>query len=148
MWHEIDEEQREWVVPASRMKRRLAHKVPLSDAAMQVLVQAFNATGGTGLLFPSPTGRALTDNALSKVCRENDVGCVPHGLRSSFRTWVADLPDVSGEVGEHALHHLTGSKVQQSYQRSDMYMKRQDLMQRWADRIAYTCPPTEHRVTV
>ena len=36
-WDEIDEEAREWRIPAGRMKGRVQHRVPLSEAALTVL---------------------------------------------------------------------------------------------------------------
>ena len=36
-WGEIDAEARVWTVPAHRMKMRVVHRVPLSDAALAVL---------------------------------------------------------------------------------------------------------------
>ena len=41
------------------------------------------------LLFPSVQGKPMSDATLSKLLRENNVGAVPHGFRSSFRDWAA-----------------------------------------------------------
>ena len=44
-WDEIDLENRTWTVPAERMKMNRAHRVPLSDAALAVLEQAYRLRG-------------------------------------------------------------------------------------------------------
>ena len=114
----------------------------------EVVVQAYNLTGGEGLLFPSPTGKPLTDNTLSKLFRENEIGCVPHSMRTSLRVFAAEHTDYPREIAEHALHHIVGSAAERAYQRSDLFDKRQGLMQDWADFLSYTCKRTEHRVMV
>ena len=54
-WEEIDlEEAKVWVIPAARMKVGAEHRVPLSDAALEVLEQARALNNGSGLVFPSP----------------------------------------------------------------------------------------------
>ena len=40
-------------------------------------------------MFPSSTGRALSNAILSKLLRDLNVDGVPHGFRSSFRDWTA-----------------------------------------------------------
>ena len=56
-WDEVDVEAREWTVPAARMKAKRDHRVPLCGRAMAVLAEARELADGSGLLFPSPTGR-------------------------------------------------------------------------------------------
>ena len=98
-WGEIDLEAQTWNIPAERMKAGKAHSVPLSSAAMKVLREAEAIRDSSGLVFPSSTGRMLSDSTLSKLVRENDCGCNPHGMRSSFRDWCAES-GVSREVAE------------------------------------------------
>ena len=109
-WEEIDEEAREWRIPASRMKAGTLHRVPLSDAAMAVLEEARPLSGGTGLIFPSPTGRGgLSNMTLTKILRDNGLAdrATVHGMRSAFRDWCADS-GVSREIAEAALAHTVG----------------------------------------
>jgi len=57
-WHEIDEDARLWVIPASRIKIGTEHRQPLSDAAMNVLDRAAGraakAAGAWGLVWIAP----------------------------------------------------------------------------------------------
>ena len=57
------------------MKAERAHRVPLSGAAMAVLENAREMTGGDGLIFPSDKGKVLSDSTLSKLVRENGIPC-------------------------------------------------------------------------
>jgi len=91
---------------------------------------------GSGLVFPSVTGRTLTDSTISKLCRENHIGCVPHGMRSSFRDWAAEYSDTPREVCELALAHVNSDRVEAAYRRSDLFERRRELMEAWAPYIA------------
>ena len=135
-WDEIDFDTTTWTVPAERMKATRAHRVPLSGRALDVLQAARALTDRSGLVFPSPTGRALSDNTLSKLCREHDLGCVPHGMRSSFRDWAAECSDAPREVCELALAHVNSDRVEAAYRRSDLFERRRELMESWATYIA------------
>jgi integrase len=56
-----------------------------------------------------------------------------HGFRSSFRDWVAECATFPGEVAELALAHDVLNAVEAAYRRGDLLVKRQQLMQNWAD---------------
>ena len=133
-WPEVDIESATWTVPAERAKTGSEHRVPLSWRALQVLAKARRAAGETGLIFPSVTGRALSDNTLSKLLRENGIPAVIHGMRSSFRDWCAES-GISREVAEACLAHVV-SGVEGSYFRSDLLEQRRASMQAWADYVS------------
>ena len=133
-WDEVDMAARVWTVPASRMKAKREHRVPLSDPAVEVLAAAREIDDGSGLIFPSPFGRALGDLSLSKLLRTRGIAAVPHGFRSSFRDWAAET-GVPGEVAEAALAHVVGG-VEGAYFRSDLFERRRALMQAWADYLS------------
>ena len=134
-WTEIDLDAATWIIPATRMKAGLEHRIPLSRQAMGVLRQARELADDSGLVFPSQHGKALTDSTISKLVRENNIGCVPHGMRSSFRDWAAECSDVPREIAEHALAHVEGSTSELAYRRTDYFERRRGLMREWADYI-------------
>ena len=51
-WSEIDLDKAVWTVPASRMKAKREHRVPLSKAALEILRARHDVTAGTGFVFP------------------------------------------------------------------------------------------------
>ena len=143
-WSEIDLANREWRVPPERMKANRAHRVPLSDGALEVLEAARSLSDNSDpddsdLIFPSPArpGQPLSNMTLMKLLK----GCgyagraTVHGMRASFRTWAAEQTDVSREVAETALAHRVGNQVEQAYQRSDLFDRRRELMQQWSDHV-------------
>ena len=86
---EVDLDARLWTVPAERMKARREHRVPLSPRATDLLAEAAGFQENE-LVFPSATGRPMSDATLSKLVRELGINAVPHGFRSSFRDWCGD----------------------------------------------------------
>ena len=132
-WEEVDDVAGTWTVPPARMKAKLEHRVPLSERAVAVLDEAQEIADKSALVFPSPTGRVLSDSTLSKLLRELGIGAVPHGFRSSFRDWAAERTEVPREVCELALAHVNSDRVEAAYRRSDLFDRRRELMQAWAD---------------
>ena len=130
-WDEIDMDAREWTVPGERMKSKRPHRVPSSGSAVEILAKARVLSDGTGLVFPSPTGKALSDNTLSKLLRQLNIAAVPHGFRSSFRDWAAECTNAPRAVMEAALAHVVGG-VEGAYARSDLFERRRKLMDDWA----------------
>ena len=134
-WDDIDQEAKTWTIPAERMKSARAHRVPLSDAALDVLQEARALADDSGWVFPSPvTGRALTDMALTKVLKSIGLAdrATVHGFRASFRTWTLEQTDTPWAVAEAALAHTIGNPTEQAYARSDLFERRRALMQDWA----------------
>ena len=104
-----------------------------------ILAEARRLGHTSDLVFPGPTGRALTSEALSKLFRELAIAGTPHGLRSSFRSWAAET-GVARELAEAALGH-TVRGVEGAYQRSDLLHPRRPLMQHWANHCTTTREP-------
>lgn len=84
-WDEIDVDGRVWTIPVARTKTAREHRVPLCDRAIEILQEARQFGDGSGLVFPSMRGRALSGMTISKLLKEQDIAAVPHGFRSSFR---------------------------------------------------------------
>jgi len=138
-WAEIDLDAETWVIPADRMKAGREHRIPLSGPALAVL-RKIGAIRCGDLVFPGARGgRPLSDMSVTAVLRRMDLEAVPHGFRSSFRTWAAEQTTYPAEVAEAALAHVAGDKVVQAYQRGDMIEIRRRLMADWAAFV--TTPP-------
>ena len=93
-------------------------------------------------MFHSPTGRRLPTVRLAEVFRKAEVGCVPHGLRSSFGDWAAEA-GILRDVAESVLAHQEGNAVRRAYVRTDFYMQRIPVMEQWAHIIAGDAPLAE-----
>ena len=130
-WSEFNLDKKTWTIPGSRMKAGVAHTVPLSRQALSLL----EAQRGLNrkYAFPSPMGKELSDSGLSKAMRSMELNAVPHGLRSTFRTWASEETDHDNNALEKALAHTIDSKVEAAYRRGDLLEKRVTIMQEWAD---------------
>lgn len=134
VWDEVDLDMALWVIPASRMKAKRAHRVPLSPPAIAVLRQAKDLNDGSPLVFPgSRYGKPLSDMTLSKLVKELGFEADVHGFRTSFRTWVQEQTEFPREVAEAALAHSVGNAVEQAYARSDVLDRRRELMDAWGE---------------
>ncbi|WP_114285652.1 tyrosine-type recombinase/integrase [Candidatus Halocynthiibacter alkanivorans] len=123
-----------WVIPAERMKAKKAHKVPLSNRALEILKEAEQFDDKSGLVFPGIRyGKTLSDMTLSKLVKSLGFDADVHGFRTSFRTWAQEQTDYSREVAEAALAHSIKDKSEAAYARSDLFEKRRKLMSDWAE---------------
>ena len=123
-WDEMDLDAAVWMVPGARMKAKREHRVPLSGQAVALLHDARRLSVGTGLVFPSPRGKPLSDMTLSKLLKELGIAAVPHGFRSSFRDWAAEQTNTPREVVEAALAHTVRNPTEAAYARSDLFERR------------------------
>lgn len=153
-WGEFDLAAAVWTIPGTRMKAGREHRVPLTPEAL-ALIKAAPRRADSDLVFAAPRGGPLSDMALTSVMRKlhaadqeraqalggADPGgfldrssgrpAVPHGLRSTFRDWAAELTDYPRDMAEIALAHTVGSDVERSYRRGDMIEKRRQMMAAW-----------------
>ena len=122
-----------WTVPASRMKMRREHRVPLSDRAVAILNDARTLRTEGNVVFPNRrTGRPLSDMAFTRLLERLEVPAVPHGFRSSFKDWTLAETSYPWAVSEAALAHNLGNSLESAYARTDLFERRRDLMQDWA----------------
>jgi len=137
-WSEIDFERKLWIIPAEHTKAKQEHRVPLTPQAIKLL-KSLPKLVGSNFVFPSPTGKALSDMALSQLMRrmqqsgELSVDAVPHGFRSTFRDWAAEQTAYPDEIRKAASGHTVGDAVKEAYQRTDLLEKRRRLMNEWSN---------------
>ncbi len=135
-WSEIDLDNALWIIPAEHTKARQEHRVPLQPQAIRLL-KSLPKLAGTNLIFPSRSGKPLSDMAFSQLMRgmrergELTVEAVPHGFRSTFRDWAAEQTAYPDEIRKAASGHTVGDSVKEAYQRTDLLDKRRKLMNEW-----------------
>jgi integrase len=131
-----------WVIPASRMKAKKEHRVPLSARSLEILAIAGAMDTGSKYLF-SNNGKCLSNMAMSMALHRAGVDATVHGFRSSFRDWVSEETNHPSEVAEMALAHAIGNKVEAAYRRKDLLEKRRALLIDWE---AYCSAPVKTNV--
>lgn len=136
-WREIDLEKRVWLIPAERMKAKRAHRVPLTSAALAVLKPLRLDRGDDDFVFPGlDMKKALSTATMAKTLATLRDDCTVHGFRSSFREWVSESTTFDGPTAEAALAHVVGDKVEAAYRRGDLFGKRREMMEAWAQYCA------------
>ena len=142
-WDEIDLANATWTIPASRMKNRTLHRVPLSTQAMQILAHARAHTDRSDnrIFPPQRGGKYIGSDRLSKLLKNLEILTVPHGFRSSFRSWAAELAHIKQPVADICLAHYPTGIFAKAPMNSDLFDERQTLMQEWADHLTETMGP-------
>jgi integrase len=73
--------------------------------------------------------------AYTALLRRLGIPAVPHGFRSSFKTWSMEVcgRDDRWFLSEAALAHNLGDPTEASYARTDLLEPRRPLMEEWAE---------------
>lgn len=141
-WAEIDLKKKRWTIPAERMKARRVHEVPLSAAAVAVLLRVGVDAPGRPI-FANQKGEPLSLDAMRMQMRRLKLDAVPHGWRSTFRDWAAELTTYPHEMAEMALAHRIDSKTEAAYRRGNMAARRAGMAEAWA--LYLDMPPKQWR---
>lgn len=153
-WGEVDLEANVWVIPAARMKIKDADdfRVPLTPRAVELLksLKGEDDKPGDYIFKGNKPGQPVSDATAKKAVldinqrrfkaglpvwvdpKEDNRQVVPHGFRSSFSTWCAEVSSIPENIREACLAHKTGNEVVAAYQRGDLFIKRRDAMTQWA----------------
>ena len=141
LWDEVDLEGQTWTVPASRMKAKVMHRVPLSARAVEILEAQRTLHPDAKIVFPAPRGGVLSDMVLTKFLRDHeakssDPGRVAtaHGFRSSFRDWASEN-GYPRDLAERALAHAIANQAEAAYHRTDLLEQRRAMMEAWAQHV-------------
>jgi len=139
-WVEIHWDKAEWRIPASKMKMREDHIVPLSKQALSILNELQPLTGRYRYVFSNQsnkTERCASENTINKALRTlgvdtSETHCA-HGFRASARTMLDEQLDFPIELIEHQLAHTVKDALGRAYNRTKHLPQRLDMMQKWAD---------------
>lgn len=140
-WDEVDLDAAVWTVPAERMKTGIAHRVPLSGRAVEILKAQQEAAVHATLVFPSPRGKVPSDMILTEFLRgakaaSGEAGrtATAHGFRSSFRDWASEN-GYPRDYAERALAHAIRNQTEAAYHRTDLLDHRRPMMEAWAQHV-------------
>lgn len=127
---EIDLQARTWTIPASRMKAKVEHTIPLSPAALTLARPRMQRA----LLFPNDlTDDPLSENATLALLKRMGYGHITvHGFRSTFRDWAGETTDFPDDLSEAALAQRVRDKAKAAYKRGTMLESRRKMMEAWS----------------
>ncbi|WKN21522.1 tyrosine-type recombinase/integrase [Azotobacter vinelandii] len=134
-WSEFDLEEALWLVPASRMKKRRPHLVPLPVQAVELLKDLRKLTGGE-LLFPGlrDPSRPLSATTLNRAMEYMGLkGWHCHDFRATAGTHLEEMRRFRTKVIDVQLAHVEQNKTRAAYNHAVYLDERRELMQVWAD---------------
>ncbi len=137
-WTEIDFDKAIWEIPATRMKMKQPHIVPLSEQAIDILESLQSLTGSGKYLFPCQrsTQRCMSDNAYNAALRRMGFTkdeATAHGFRASARTILDEVLHIPVVLIEHQLSHSVRDPLGRAYNRTSHLDERKKMMQQWAE---------------
>jgi integrase len=139
-WSELDREnEKVWTIPAEKAKNGLAHRVPLSDLALDILAEIKKLSGASRWLFPSPVGdKPMTTRAVNhavlRVLDKLGVGEVrPHDLRRTAASGMTSMGIPRFTVARILNHVERG--VTSVYDRHSYDPEKRRALEAWAGRL-------------
>ncbi|MBT4922531.1 MAG: tyrosine-type recombinase/integrase [Rickettsiales bacterium] len=131
-WDEIDLDKKEWRIPASRMKMKEIHIVPLSSQSIKLIRQIALFSGEREFLFPSQTNskKSMSNNTmLFAIYRLGyHSRATSHGFRSTAST-ILNENNFRPDIIERQLAHVERNKVRASYNHAQYLKERTEMMQ-------------------
>lgn len=137
-WAEFDLEQAIWNIPASKMKARRPHAVPLSRQVQALLRDLHRLTGHGKYVFPSAYGgsRPMSENTLNASFRRMGFSkdeVTAHGLRATASTLLNECGLWSPDAIERSLAHGESNATRGAYHRGLHWAERVRMAQWWSD---------------
>jgi len=137
-WAEFDLDEAVWNIPASKMKVKQPHIVPLCRQAVDILKELKEFTGASRYVFPSGRSfaRPMSNNAINAALRRMGFDkntMTGHGFRAMARTILDEVLRVNPYVIEAQLAHKVPDALGTAYNRTQHLEERRKMMQTWAD---------------
>ncbi len=137
-WSEIDWDKTEWRIPASRMKMKDQHIVPLCTQAVSVLRDLQKISGNRQHIFPNqhrPHSFMSENTMLYALYRMGyHSRTTGHGFRATAST-ILNEHGFAPDVIERQLAHAERNKVRAAYNHAQYLPERRKMMQWWADYV-------------
>ena len=135
-WSELDLANRIWTLPSDRTKAKRAHRIPLTDLAIDLIGQpngseyVFSSYGSPYNL--SSIGQALYRNQQAIGMADNPV--TPHDLRRTMATHLGGL-DIDRLIIGKLLNHAEQGVTGQVYDLARYDDKKRIAMEAWSNKL-------------
>jgi integrase len=137
-WNDIDLGAALWIIPATKMKMRKAHHVPLSRQSVELLRELHEITGPAGYVFTSIRSRSrpMSENTINAGLRRlgfTGDEMTAHGFRAMASTLLNESGKWHPDAIERALAHGDDDRVRAAYHRGAHWKERVEMAQWWSD---------------
>ena len=144
-WSEFDTAARSWTIAAERSKNGIAHTIPLSDKALEILSTLPHIASKSGFVFTTNGRVAVRGFSSAKKCVDaaivtaNGARIAPwtfHDLRRSAASGMASI-GIAPHVVEAVLNHRSGTikGVAKVYNRYSYATEKRAALDAWARRL-------------
>ncbi|OHX43495.1 integrase [Vibrio parahaemolyticus] len=138
-WEDIDFDKCCWTIPAKEMKRKREHRIPLTSQALLILEELKPYSSHKKFVFPgerNPDSHAsvYTANAALKRSLSFKGELVAHGLRAIASTALHEHGFNTLHI-EACLSHSDQNETRASYNRSDFFEQRKEIMRWWSEYV-------------
>ena len=138
LWAEYDLNNALWIVPATRMKMRNEHVVPLTRQAINILTELKPIAGDSRYLLPgrNPNKPISNNTLLFALYRLGYKGKMTgHGFRAVASTALNESGLFSPDAIERQLAHGERNEVRGAYNRAEYLPERKRIMAWWSDHL-------------
>ena len=137
-WIEVDFDQAQIEIPASKMKMGVSHIIPLCNHAIKILKEQYLFSNVGKYVFPSARGpsRPLSENGVRVALRTmgfDSETMTAHGFRATARTLLDEVLEFPVEWIEQQLAHSVKDSNGRAYNRTKHLKQRRKMMQEWGD---------------
>ena len=139
-WSEFDLNEKVWNLPAEKSKNNLAHRVPLSPQALEIIKQIKEQSGKSRWLFPTPISKdshvtlQSTNHALKRNIKIlNIVPFTPHDLRRTAASQMTSM-GIPRLVVSKILNHAE-SGVTAIYDRHSYDKEKRQALETWGRKV-------------
>ncbi len=140
-WEEFDFDARRWSIPASRMKMKTPHIVPLSYQAIEVLELLRTISGNRELAFPGEQDSTKPMSNMTILKALERMGYKGRMTGHGFRGLASTILHEQGYNHDHIelqLAHAPRNEVSAAYNHALYLEPRARMMQDWADFLEHT----------
>jgi integrase len=138
-WDELDLNGKMWTIPPEKAKNGMAHRVPLSEMAIEILETLKELCGDSQWLFPSPRGdKSITPEAVDHALRRPGsddlvITFVPHDLRRTAASLMTGM-GISRLVVSKILNHMERG-ITAVYDRHSYDKEKRQALEAWGRRL-------------
>ncbi len=136
---EIDLKNDQWVIPASRMKMRRDHVVPLTKQTKKLFQDLYDNRIDNGYVFKNTRNPELPTKSESilAIIKRNGYGgqMVTHGFRSLFSTHANNSQKFRADVIEYQIAHVPKDRIRGIYNRAEYWDERKELMEWYSNEV-------------
>jgi len=136
---EIDFDNNIWVIPASRMKMRRDHAVPLTPQTKALFQELYDHKKDDGYIFKHTRrlGEHVPSESVLAIIKRNGYGgqMVTHGFRSLFSTHANNAKKFRADVIEYQIAHVPKDRIRGIYNRAEYWDERVELMEWYSSEV-------------